>query len=51
MDKNNTNFKFLLIRLCWLCWVFIAAQAFLWLRCAGFSLWWLPLLQDPALEA
>ena len=30
----------------WLCWVFIAAQATLQLRCEGFSLHWLLLLQS-----
>ena len=25
-------------------WVFVAVQAFLWLWCEGFSLWWLLLL-------
>ena len=39
----------------WLCWVFVAAQTFLWLwragatlqpQGAGISLWWLLLLQS-----
>ena len=43
---------FVTLVLFWLCWAFTAAQAFLlgvasgstlWLRCAGFLLWWLPL--------
>ena len=30
----------------WLCWVFVAAWAFMELRCMGFSLQWFLLLQS-----
>ena len=59
MAQCGLNFFFwclIYLLICfWLCWVFVAAQAFLqlrWagatpqLRCTGFSLWWLLLLQS-----
>ena len=35
----------------WLCWVFVAALAFLQLRCMGILLWWLLLLQNTGSRA
>ena len=35
----------------WLCWVFIAAGAFLLLRCMGFSLQWVLLLGSTGTRA
>ena len=35
----------------WLHWVFVAALAFLQLRCMGFLLWWLLLLQSTGFRA
>ena len=55
LELNSFFLKIILFIYFWLCWVFNAVQDFLYLwrvgvtlqlQCAGFSLWWLLLLQS-----
>ena len=60
MNTWALGFVFFILIYFWLCWVFVAARGlslvvvsgvYSWLRCTGFSLWWLLLLQSTGSRA